>query len=200
MLITFEGPDGVGKSTQSVMLCDELVRQGFRATRMAVPIRPSLTQSIQVWMLSYGWALRLPRTFQLLILLNKLLFQWFSLSKLLRDNDFVILDRWDASALVFGLASGLHVDFVKYTYLPLRRPDLTFVLMGRAHADNDALDSYESNVCLQLRARQLYVDWVDSVDQAFRINANTSIDAVHSVIVATLAHRCPELNISVPRV
>lgn len=185
-LIAFEGADRVGKATQSKMMVETLKGLGFRAVRVEIPEKNFLHKHIYV-MLKNGFARKHPYIFQMVQALNKLTFQLFSLPRLERDNDYVILDRWFPSAWVYGLADGLNKFYVEALLKLGRRADYTVILQGRPQVD-EMRDDYEKDSDLQSRVRKLYEDYHElNLQDTVLVQANRTRKEVHEQIVASLS-------------
>jgi thymidylate kinase len=156
-LIVIEGPDKVGKETQSKLLTAYLKHNGHRATLVEVPFNDNFTHKAIYWMLRKGIAKSMPNLFQWTQYINKRIFQTYQLPELEADNDFVVLDRWALSAIVYGCAGGANPQWTRELCSRLRKPDLTIVLHGRSHIDRKD-DVYEKDDTLQARVRVLYAD------------------------------------------
>lgn len=152
------GHDSCGKKTQSTMLVERLELEGYRAVRVEIPRYDTVTGRMIKKMLFDGSAIRRPKIFQMLHFLNKFFFQVFVLPYLVLRNDFVVLDRWSLSSIVYGTASGVGERFVRFLSKFLVNPDMTFVLCGGSYP-RGGKDSYELNVELQSRVRMLYRVW-----------------------------------------
>lgn len=160
-LIVIEGPDGVGKATQTSMLVDYINNVlGLKAVRVEVPIDDALTYPVIYWMLRNGLAKKFPKSFQWLQVLNRRIFQSTKLVSLEHDYDYdyVVFDRWHTSTAVYGAAEGLSGEFLSRVGRLLRLPDFTIVLVGKSHRPV-AEDVYESDDDLQVRVRRLYEAW-----------------------------------------
>ena len=95
--------------------------------------------------------------FQLAQFVNKLSFQLFELPRLVRDNDYVILDRWSLSALAYGPPTGANERFTRYLNSFLMKPDIVIVLTGEPFDRGEgANDTYDSDDELQHKVRQAY--------------------------------------------
>ena len=157
-IIVFEGADRCGKATQSNLLKEYLVENGSSAARVEVPIRDNHTYKIIYWMLRNGLAKKLPKTFQWLQYLNRLIFQTFILPRLEKKNEYIVFDRWSLSTVVYGVAEGVSKEFCEKLYNGLRRPDFTIILLNKSY-QHEAEDVYESDLNLQKNVRNLYADW-----------------------------------------
>lgn len=167
-IIVVEGPDRVGKFTQTHLLQDYLVSIGKKAVVVEVPIKDKFTYELIYWMLRNGSAKTFPKIFQLLQFMNRWIFQKITLPSLEKTNDYVIFDRWSLSTSVYGLAEGLSRKFVDSLYERLVKPDFTFVLLGPAH-EHEAEDVYEKDKSLQSKVRNLYSNLSKSLNEKSHI-------------------------------
>lgn len=157
-IVAIEGPDRVGKQTQTRALKDYVEKLGLRAMIVEVPIRSAITYRIIYWMLHNGLAKKLPKTFQWLQFWNRKIFQLFTLRGLEKFNDVIILDRWSLSTIVYGGAEGVPEKFAIGLSNRLRQPDHTIILHGDSFM-KQAEDAYEADTELQKKVRQGYVEW-----------------------------------------
>ena len=187
MIIVIEGPDKVGKATQSKMLTESLNRNGWTATRVEVPVK-GLTHKAIYWMLDKGWARRLPNLFQFVQFLNKLAFQLLELPSLEDEYDYVVLDRWKLSAVVYGDASGTNPRFNRLLCSLLREAESTLVIYGPSFKRGDD-DSYEADAKLQQDVRDGYRRWVGDHPSNHELVSNDGpIDEVHQRLLCVLVH------------
>lgn len=159
-IIVIEGPDRVGKATQSKMLCEKLVDAGFKATVIEVPIKSNPVYHFIYWMLRNGIAKKFPKFFQWNQYFNRQIFQWFHLPRLEQDYDYIIMDRWSLSTVVYGSATGVSEKFTSKLFRRLRQPYFTFILLGNSHS-HEHEDVYESDDNLQSRVREKYRHWAE---------------------------------------
>jgi thymidylate kinase len=157
-IIVIEGPDRVGKATQSLMLKNRLEAAGYSATIVEVPIKTNFAYHVIYWMLRNGLAKRLPKIFQWFQYYNRQVFQKRELPRLEAEYDYIIMDRWSLSTTVYGEATGVPKNFTERLSERLRRPFHTFVLLGRSHK-HKVEDTYEADGELQRRVRVLYDAW-----------------------------------------
>jgi thymidylate kinase len=186
-IIAIEGPDRVGKATQSRMLCDHITKElNKKATVVEVPIRDGGTYKIIYWMLKNGLAKKFPKVFQWLQVLNRWIFQTTRLVELEHEYDYVIFDRWSCSSVVYGAAEGLNRRSLEKMARLLRAPDFTIVLLGDSHA-HEAEDVYESDSVLQGRVSDLYAAWADEKPgKAHVVPCNGAVEKVASEIKTVL--------------
>jgi len=186
LIIALEGPDKVGKETQSRLLCAELRRMGHRAVRAEIPSRQcSWSYGVIYWALGNGLAKRLPNIFQAVHFVNKLSFQHRVLPTLGALADVIVLDRWSLSSVIYGNATGVFLPLIMWFYRTLLQPTLTIVMSTRSYR-RDALadDSYESDDDLQARVRNDYRQWAlaNPTDHVL-VDNSLAIDDVHRSIM-----------------
>lgn len=195
-ILVIEGPDKMGKNTQSTMLLLALntppdVKPVFGQTKaclVEVPTR-GFTYKLIYWMLSNSLAKRLPNTFQFVQFMNKYSFQLFKLPKLLKENDYVILDRWSLSGLVYGAATGVNLRFNAWLFSKMKYPDLTLVMHGssfRRKSEDD--DSYESDNDLQKRVKDLYYTQATTLPAHELVDNQGTPEEVHNRIICIMMH------------
>ncbi len=156
-IIVYEGPDRVGKATQSKMMVESLAAMGYRAIRIEVPVKNFLHPRIYS-MLKSGFAARHPYLFQAVQVANRRVFQFLDLDQIMKDHDYVVFDRWSPSTWVYGLATGLPRWYVDFLLLGIKKPDYVVILNGMPHVA-EMRDVYEKDRDLQSRVRQLYLDY-----------------------------------------
>lgn len=157
-IVVVEGPDRVGKQTQTNLLKEHIEKLGQRASIVEVPIRSAVTYRIIYWMLHNGLAKKLPKTFQVLQFINRKIFELFTLPKMEEYNDVIILDRWSLSTIVYGGAEGVSQAFTVGLSKWLIDPDHTIILLGQSFP-HEAEDAYEADSELQQKVRVGYGTW-----------------------------------------
>lgn len=156
--IAIEGPDQVGKATQTKLLADRLRSNGHRVKTLEAPLQSVLTYKIIYWMLRNGAAKKYPNVFQFVHFLNKL---WYQLTLFHFDRrayDFILFDRWSLSSLVYGSATGTNARFMTVLYNALRKPDTNVIILSERF-DEAARDVYEKDSDLQQKVRKGFHDW-----------------------------------------
>lgn len=186
-LVAIEGPDKVGKATQSRMLAHVLRRYGARVALVEVPFNDRVTHRLIYWMLQNGLVKRFPNLFQFIQFINKFVFQLTYLLWLRLTCACVVLDRWSLSAIVYGDATGVNRTLNRVLYWLLVRPDITVVLHGSSFKRKSIDDAYEKDSDLQVVVRRGYYDWVQShpADHVLINNQGTK-DEVHERILAAV--------------
>lgn len=184
--IVVEGPDRVGKATQVKLLKDFFFTKNKTVATVEVPLRSNFMYHVIYWMLANGLAKRFPKLFQWFQYFNRQIFQWMILSKLEEYCDYIIMDRWSLSTVVYGAATGVSKEFTEKLTNRLKKPDFTIVLLGPSHK-HEAEDVYESDAELQKRVRDLYRDWSTSNSQTSSIfDCSMPREIIHSEILKKL--------------
>lgn len=195
-VIVFEGPDKVGKETQSKKLLAALANSGYWVRRVEVPAKECpKTYKLIYWMLRNGWAKRVPNVFQFIQFLNKWFFQRTVLPNMLKWNDVLIFDRWSLSAVVYGNATGVNGPLNMWLYNNLFKPDITIVMANRSYRRSTTTDdSYEKDSALQTRVRKGYIEWATAhPEDHVLINNEQDIEKVQEDIQKELISLGAEL-------
>ena len=149
-IISFEGIEGVGKSTQIDLLHDYLLKEGKRVKKFREPGSTIPTERIRNILLDANLTL----TSQ-----TELLLMYASRSELVANeilsnkHDFILLDRYfDASMAYQGYGRNLDKDFINSlkTFINAPDPDLTILLdidpvKGFERKLGDSMDRIESS-------------------------------------------------------
>lgn len=188
-VIVYEGPDKSGKATQSKMLERTLKHYGFRTKLIEVPYRDNLTYPMIYWMLRNGLAKTMPNLFQFVQFLNKFIFQCTSLLFLKIFYDYVILDRWSLSAVIYGDATGVNPRYNRILYSMLMKPNCTIILCGKTYDRNSIDDVYEKDTALQQKVKDGYYNWARKFTyDVMLINNNENKEKIHDIILSSM-HR-----------
>lgn len=186
--IAIEGPDKVGKETQTKLLVEKLRKIGWKVKHVEMPVNDGITYRLIYWMLRKGYAKPYPKLFQFVQFLNKWFWQlvmpYFS-----HKYDYIVFDRWAASAVIYGRATGVPEGFNLFLYGRLVRPDLTVVLLGQSYRRKGPDDSYEADNELQARVRDEYEWWATVEPKAEPISNQGSREDVHRQIMSVMDER-----------
>lgn len=191
ILVSFEGPDAVGKETQAKKLCAHYNTIGVSAIYCEFPLNDNkvllsrTTFSLIKNMLSSGFANKHPTLFQIVQFINKFFFNLVTLPKLLNSYDVVILDRWSASVLVYGLSTGVNNKVVNRMFKALKHADITVILNGESFNKKNK-DSYEKDDNLQMRVKKYYTKYQNDYINKKKIlvlSPNQELGVIHNMIV-----------------
>lgn len=177
-----EGPDRVGKQTQTTMLVKRLQDEGNKVKLVEVPFNDQVSYRLIYWMLKNGLAKSLPNVFQFTQFLNKFFFQIFVLPFYLMFYDFVVFDRWALSAVVYGNVGGANTEMVGFLDKFLFEPAGMVVLTGKSHIQGDE-DVYERDTSFQATVREYYSIVAGEQNACSKVNANQTREKVHSEIL-----------------
>lgn len=156
--IVFEGADKQGKNTQVCKLVRYLIDQGYSVYTGEIPRYNSYTGRLLKRMLESGSAVKHNYLFQFIQFLNKFVFQTLELNEAIGQYDYIVLDRWALSSVIYGSASNVNESFSDIFFNILKQPTQYVVLYGSSFY-REGSDSYESNSKFQEDVKQLYKDW-----------------------------------------
>ena len=185
-VIVIDGSDATGKETQSKLLVDHLRSQGKSVLHIEVPWRDGVTHPVIYWMLRSGWAKTLPSAFQLVQLANKLLCQSLEVGRG-TQHDYIVMDRWQAAAEVYGVATGAAQFIVNLGNVLLFVPDATVLFVGEPFP-KPGKDVYESDTDLQELVRNLYKFYpVEHPDEPIAlVDSHNPREEVHQAVLQVL--------------
>lgn len=149
MFVTFEGPEGAGKSTVISRVADQLRAEGLKVTATREPGGSAIGPDIRHILLHGHELTRLSELF--LFLADRTLHVQSLVRPLLEQGEVVLCDRFSDSTIVYqGYARGLDLDHIRMLNNLATgglKPDLTLLLdlpaeVGLARIQNkDRLDS-----------------------------------------------------------
>lgn len=189
-IITIEGIDAVGKHTQTLLLEAWLKKSGQKTVTLSFPdYSTQIGKEIRAFL---SGKRDFPRQLQhMLFAANR----WEKAPIINRQRSMgktVIINRYSESNIVYGAANGLSIEWLMALEQGLPRSDAVVVLdapaLGLASRRQRMPDSYEKNLMLQERARELY----RRLAQRFGwniINATGDREVVHKSIVEVLEQR-----------
>ena len=189
-IISFEGIEGVGKSTQIKLLKDYLESKHFLVDTYREPGSTDAGEKIRDILL-YSKNQLSDETELLLMFASRveLIKQKIQTSK----SDYVLLDRfYDASIAYQGYGRKLSISFIEslISFINCPIPDLSILLdisveEGFSRKTNDQIDRIESsNSTFFQRVRKGYIKIAkDHKDRFIKINASMDIEEIHNLII-----------------
>ena len=193
-LISFEGGDGAGKSTQLSLLSGDLEALGRRVILTREPGGTRLSEQIRSWVLHESSTLCKQAELLLIFAARAQHISEVIRPALLR-GDWVLCDRFtDASYAYQGGGRGIPVGFIQQIEAVSTegmRPDLTLLLdlpviqgIERSVGRGQGSDRFEEqDLEFKQRVRQAYLDrQSDEPDRIRIINATKSVESVHTQI------------------
>lgn len=195
-LLSFEGSEGCGKSTQIALLRTRLEASGRSVVVLREPGGTELGESIR-HLLQHAkeGAAMMPETELLLFAASRAQLVREKIRPLLESGTFVILDRFlDSTTVYQGIARGLPLESVRainHFAIGGTLPDLTLVLdmdsataWQRIHQSGRELDRMESQPqSFFEKVRQGYLEVAQAEPQRIQvIDAGASPEAVHEAV------------------
>jgi dTMP kinase len=189
-IITFEGIEGVGKSTQINLLKDYIESRGLSASIFREPGSTAIGENIRSILLDSKE--NLSKESELLLMFAARA-QLISEKVKISNTDFILFDRfYDASVAYQGYGRGLSVDFINnlISFINCPQPDLTFLLdisveNGFKRKIDDVKDRIESSGDEFFeKVRQGYLKIAKSQPERIKvIDAMGSIDDINKEII-----------------
>lgn len=200
MFITFEGIEGSGKTTQSIILKEYLEKQGYPVIHTRNPGGTDLGTKIRELVLHHQ---TFPITELLLFLADRNQHVNQVIRPALQQNKIVICDRYYHSTFAYQ-AGGRHIDseaihYINDLAIEGIRPDITFLIdipveMGlkRAKSRNQELDKIEkSGLDFHYSVRNTFLKMAENDSIMAKIEGNLSPDLIHQEIIKILMDRFP---------
>ena len=196
LLITFEGGEGSGKTTQSQILYNALKEKGFEVIKTREPGGTKFAEIIRE-ILVQGESNKISNISELLLFaaaradhVQKVI------KECLKDNKIVICDRFTDSTLAYqGYAGNVDLDLVKEVNrisIGEISPDLTFVFdidptlgIERALGENNKETRFEEkDIMYHKKIRDGYMDIArDNPDRCVVINGTIDIEQISKKIL-----------------
>ena len=196
LLITFEGGEGSGKTTQSQILYNTLKEKGFEVIKTREPGGTKFAETIRE-ILVQGESNKINNISELLLFaaaradhVQKVI------KECLQDNKIVICDRFTDSTLAYqGYAGNLDLDLVKEVNrisIGEISPDLTFIFdidptlgIERALGENNKETRFEEkDIMYHKKIRDGYMDIArDNPDRCVVINGTIDIEQISKKIL-----------------
>tara|TARA_B100000925_G_scaffold18922_1_gene13014 strand:+ start:336 stop:926 length:591 start_codon:yes stop_codon:yes gene_type:complete len=192
-IISFEGIEGVGKSTQIKLLKDFLESKNYTVEVSREPGSTSAGEKIRDILLDNKNILANETELLLMFsarseLVNKIILN--------NQSDYLLLDRFfDASMAYQGYGRELSKEFINslISFINCPIPDHTFLLdisveegFDRKHNDpKDRIESAGIDFFNKVRAGYLEIA-SDNKDRFIVIDANSDIDSIHNNIISSL--------------
>lgn len=201
MFITFEGPDGSGKSTQVPLLARSLAARGLQVIAVREPGGTPIGDQIRKVVHDLENAVMDPHTELLLYSASRAQLVAQVIRPHLQCGDVVICDRYADSTLAYqGYGRGL--DLVALQQITAfatggLTPDLTLYLdidaeagLARRSAEGEWNRMDAPPLDFHRRVRDGYLELLAAQPERWvRIDASQSIDAVHAAISAAVDGR-----------
>jgi|TARA_B110000914_G_scaffold226328_1_gene250563 dTMP kinase len=190
-LITFEGIEGVGKSTQIQMLNDHIIQQGKTSSIIREPGSTAFGEEVRNLLLNTDFNISSEAE---LLLMFASRAELVKTSLLNPQTDFILCDRfYDASIAYQGYGRGLSLDFIDslINNINCPTPDLTFLLdldplEGFNRKSEDKMDRIESaGIDFFTRVRNGYLQQASTNTSRIKvIDASNDISSISDQILS----------------
>src|SRR5574341_163862 len=188
MLIIIEGSDKAGKSTQTQMLSDGLRKDGLMIATMSFPdYSTNVGKEIKAFL--HGEKEYPIEVRHMLLSANR----WekkAEIEKMLKENDAVILNRYYQSNLVYGVASGLRLEWLQSLDAGLPKEDVVVVLDVNPEVSINRMQSkgdvFEMDDDMMGKASKLYREFASKYGWIL-INWDRNKEDVHKEIMQIIA-------------
>jgi dTMP kinase len=208
MFITFEGPDGGGKSTQMALLADYLTEQGYSLFRTREPGGTSISEQIRDVLHDNKNQEMDPHAEILLYSASRAQLVAEKIRPALERGQIILCDRFFDSTYAYqGYGHGLDLDMLqRITEFATGglKPDLTIYLdvdpdegLRRRQSDQGGEWNRLDDMALEFhqRVHDGYLKLIDAQPERWvRIDATQPIETVHSMIKAAVMERIGKIE------
>ena len=193
--IVLDGPDGCGKSTQTVMLAKYLTNQGVRTSVFRDPGSTAVGEKIRKILLDPKNHIS-DRAELLLYMASRAQLWQECIAPALKKKNYVLLDRWLSSTCAYqGFAGGLGIakviDIAEHSLQKIW-PDLTIILdidlrtaKKRIKRSFDRME--QKNAAYHKKVRSGFLKLAKLRDDIIVIDGSADKQTVHKRIIQTIA-------------
>jgi len=209
--ITFEGGEGVGKSTNIRFVAEWLQQQGVDVLVTREPGGTDIAETIRNQLLKAHHQETMSDMTELLLVFAARAQHLEALIKpALAQGQWVLCDRFTDSTIAYqGFGRGLSLELIQQLKTLVQQqlePDCTFWLdapvsvgmaraRGRAETAGEAIDRFETEQqAFFERVYQGFAQLAASESRFRRIDASVSLDEVQQALLAALTPLLPELS------
>lgn len=197
MLITFEGPDGSGKSTQIAMLKEYLLSRGYEVIFTREPGGTQIGEKIREIVLDNNNSEMAPMCEALLYASSRAQLVHEIIKPAIEKGKVVIADRFVESSIVYqGIGRNLGVDRIRIINNAATdglKPNVTFLLTIpyeeglRRKVNQKSLDRLEnSGSDFHKRVYEGYMQLTGSAEYIKTVDANRTVEEIHKDIASTI--------------
>ena len=197
LFITFEGPDGCGKTTQMKLLAEYFEKQGKEVVLTREPGGKGLGEKIREILLNYDGEVS-DRCESFLFLADRAQNIDIIVNPAIKQGKIVLCDRHIDSTVAYqGYGRKLDIDRInKLNNLATngKKPDLTLVFdvdvetsMKRVGKEKDRMES--AGIEFHNRVRDGYLELAEQEPNRIKVlDATKSIDEIHKVVVGIVSN------------
>lgn len=195
LFITFEGPDGCGKTTQMKLLAEYFTKNGKEVVLTREPGGKGLGEKVREILLNYDGEVS-DRCESFLFLADRAQNIDIIVNPAVKQGKIVLCDRHIDSTVAYqGYGRGLDIERINMLNNLAtngKKPDLTFVFdvdvetsMKRVGKEKDRMES--AGVEFHNRVRQGYLELAKQEPQRIKvIDATKSIEEIHKKVVSLI--------------
>lgn len=195
LFITFEGPDGCGKTTQMKLLAEYLEKKGEEVVLTREPGGKGLGEKVREILLNYDGEVS-DRCESFLFLADRAQNIDIIVNPAVKAGKIVLCDRHIDSTVAYqGYGRGLDIERINMLNNLAtngKKPDLTFVFdvdvetsMKRVGKEKDRMES--AGIDFHNRVRQGYLELAKQESQRIKvIDATKSIEEIHDEVINIL--------------
>lgn len=195
LFITFEGPDGCGKTTQMKLLAEYFTKNGKEVVLTREPGGKGLGEKVRDILLNYDGEVS-DRCESFLFLADRAQNIDIIVNPAVKQGKIVLCDRHIDSTVAYqGYGRGLDIERINMLNNLAtngKKPDLTFVFdvdvetsMKRVGKEKDRMES--AGVEFHNRVRQGYLELAKQEPQRIKvIDATKSIEEIHKKVVSLI--------------
>ncbi len=195
LFITFEGPDGCGKTTQMKLLAEYFTKNGKEVVLTREPGGKGLGEKVREILLNYDGEVS-DRCESFLFLADRAQNIDIIVNPAVKAGKIVLCDRHIDSTVAYqGYGRGLDIERINMLNNLAtngKKPDLTFVFdvdvetsMKRVGKEKDRMES--AGVEFHNRVRQGYLELAKQEPQRIKvIDATKSIEEIHKKVVSLI--------------
>lgn len=196
LFITFEGPDGCGKTTQMNLLANYLEQKGKTVVLTREPGGKGLGEKVREILLNYNGEVS-DRCESFLFLADRAQNIDIIVNPTVKEGKIVLCDRHIDSTVAYqGYGRGLDIDRINMLNNLAtngKKPDLTFVFdvdvetsMKRVGKEKDRMES--AGIEFHNRVRKGYLELAKQEPQRIKVlDATKSIEEIHKNVINILA-------------
>lgn len=195
LFITFEGPDGCGKTTQMKLLAEYFTKNGKEVVLTREPGGKGLGEKVREILLNYDGEVS-DRCESFLFLADRAQNIDIIVNPAVKQGKIVLCDRHIDSTVAYqGYGRGLDIERINMLNNLAtngKKPDLTFVFdvdvetsMKRVGKEKDRMES--AGIDFHNRVRQGYLELAKQEPQRIKvIDATKSIEEIHKKVVSLI--------------
>lgn len=193
ILISFEGIDGCGKTTQAVLLKEALEKMGFDVIILKEPTNGFYGSKIrEILTKSKTSAFNTSQEVYKLFILDRKENVEKRILPALKEGKIVIMDRYFISTIAYQGAAGIPISQIVKDNMKFPIPDVIFILdipineaVERLRTGRRNLDTFEINKEFLEKVRELYLKMPEVLKNAdvIIIDGKKEINEIHDEIM-----------------